>query len=205
MEQLTLFNIEPSSQAVEKAGKQENNTSKEKKAEPDKNTIVFTNDAVAVKLKQVNMPASEERKKVAYEPKEVAFKNKRGRISLEEMDAQIDLVEVPDDAILFQKQYYSISTVAQWFHVNISLLRFWENEFDILQPRKTKKGDRLFRPEDVKNLQLIYFLLRQKKFTIEGAKNYLQTNYKTANAQMQIAKSLSEIRNFLLELKAVLE
>jgi DNA-binding transcriptional MerR regulator len=205
MEQLSLFNIEPLSKPVENVGRQENNVVKENETEQNKSAIVFTNDAVAVKLKHVNTPAYEGKKNIKNEQEETGFKNKRGRISLEEMDAQIDLVEVPADAILFQKQYYSISTVAQWFHVNISLLRFWENEFDILQPRKTKKGDRLFRPEDVKNLQLIYFLLRQKKFTIEGAKNYLKTNYKTANAQMQIAKSLSEIRNFLLELKAVLE
>ena len=56
------------------------------------------------------------------------------------------------------------------FKVNISLVRFWENEFDILKPKKNGKGDRLFRPEDVKNLNLIYHLLREKKYTIDGAK-----------------------------------
>jgi DNA-binding transcriptional MerR regulator len=118
------------------------------------------------------------------------------------MEAEIVLVEVPEDEFLFQKQYYSISEVAQWFSVNNSLLRFWENEFDILKPRKTRKGDRLFRPEDVKSLQLIYYLLRQRKFSIEGAKQYLKENKKKADVQMQLMQSLTKIRAFLLELKA---
>ena len=60
------------------------------------------------------------------------------------------------------------------FGVNTSLIRFWENEFDVLEPRKNRKGDRFFKPTDVKNLQLIYDLLRRRKFTIEGAKEYLK-------------------------------
>ena len=92
--------------------------------------------------------------------------------------------------------------MAQWFHVNASLLRYWENEFDVLKPRKTRKGDRLFRPEDVKNLQLIYFLLRQRKFSIEGAKQYLKENKKKADVQMQLIQSLTKFRTFLLEWKA---
>jgi len=103
---------------------------------------------------------------------------KRGRKSFKDMDADIVMVDVPEDEILFQKQYYSISEVAKWFHVNQSLIRFWENEFEILKPRKTRKGDRLFRPEDVKNIQLIYHLLRQRKFSIEGARQYLKDNKK---------------------------
>ncbi|MFX5730360.1 MerR family transcriptional regulator, partial [Acinetobacter baumannii] len=69
---------------------------------------------------------------------------KRGRKSFKEIDAAVDLIEVPDEQTLSQKLYYSISEVAGWFKVNTSLLRYWENEFDILQPRKTRKGDRLF-------------------------------------------------------------
>ena len=98
--------------------------------------------------------------------------SKRGRKSFREMDSEADLVDVPEESVLQQKLYYSISEVAGWFKVNTSLLRFWENEFDILQPRKTRKGDRLFRVEDIKNLQLIYFLLRQRKFSIDGAKKF---------------------------------
>jgi DNA-binding transcriptional MerR regulator len=134
--------------------------------------------------------------------KETTFNGKRGRKSFKEMDADLVMVEVPNDEILFQKKYYAISEVAQWFHVNASLLRYWENEFDVLKPRKTRKGDRLFRPEDVKNLQLIYFLLRQRKFSIEGAKQYLKENKKKADVQMQLIQSLTKFRTFLLEWKA---
>lgn len=127
---------------------------------------------------------------------------KRGRKSFKEMDADIVMVEVPADEILFQKQYYAISEVAKWFHVNPSLLRYWEAEFTVLKPRKTRKGDRLFRPEDVKNLQLIYHLLRQRKFSIEGARQYMKDHRKKADTQMQLIQSLTKFRAFLLEWKA---
>ncbi|WP_439504624.1 MerR family transcriptional regulator [Sediminibacterium sp.] len=129
---------------------------------------------------------------------------KRGRKSFKEMDAAADLIEIPDDHILNQKLYYSISEVASWFKVNTSLLRYWENEFDILQPRKTRKGDRLFRVEDIKNLQLIYLLLRQRKFSIEGAKNYLKSNKNKIDTENQLVGSLSKFKQFLLELKSSL-
>ncbi len=130
---------------------------------------------------------------------------KRGRKSFKEMDSEVDLINIPEDEVLQKKLYYSISEVAGWFKVNTSLLRYWENEFDILQPRKTRKGDRLFRVEDIKNLQLIYFLLRQRKFSIDGAKNYLKTNKKAADTQIQIQDSLTKFKSFLLELKANLD
>ena len=122
-------------------------------------------------------------------------------MSFKEMDSEVDLIDVPEDEVLQQKLYYSISEVAGWFKVNTSLLRYWENEFDILQPRKTRKGDRLFRVEDIKNLQLIYFLLRQRKFSIDGAKNYLKNNKKEADTQARLLESLSKLKLFLLELK----
>ena len=117
------------------------------------------------------------------------------------MDTEVDLIDIPDDETLQKKLYYSISEVAGWFKVNTSLLRYWENEFDVLQPRKTRKGDRLFRVEDIKNLQLIYFLLRQRKFSIEGAKNYLKNNKAQADMQAQLVQSLTKFKSFLLELK----
>jgi DNA-binding transcriptional MerR regulator len=137
-------------------------------------------------------------------PKKTATKvpGKRGRKSFKDIDAEINLVEVPDDEVLFQKLYYSISEVAKWFNVNTSLLRFWENEFDILKPRKNRKGDRLFRPEDVKNLQVIHHLLRQRKFSIEGAKKYIKQNKSKAEVNIQLIQSLTKFRSFLLEMKA---
>jgi DNA-binding transcriptional MerR regulator len=128
-------------------------------------------------------------------------KSPRGRKSLKEAETSLDNVSVPDDEILFQKQYYSIGEVATMFGVNTSLIRFWENEFDILEPRKNRKGDRFFKPSDIKNLQLIYDLLRRRKFTIEGAKDYLKKNQR-ADERYGMIQSLQRLRAFLLELKA---
>lgn len=128
-------------------------------------------------------------------------KSTRGRLSLKDAEVGADLIEIPEDEILFQKLYYPIGTVADMFKVNQSLIRFWENEFDILKPRKNGKGDRLFRPEDVKNLKLIYNLLRERKYTIEGAKDFLK-NSKKADEKFAMIESLKKIKGFLLELKA---
>jgi DNA-binding transcriptional MerR regulator len=127
----------------------------------------------------------------------------RGRRSLKDMDINADLVQIPEDEILFKKQYYSIGEVALMFRENQSLIRYWETEFDILQPRKNRKGDRFFRPVDIKNLVLIYDLLRRRKFTIEGAKDYLKKNNK-AEEKFAMIQSLQKIKGFLLELKASL-
>lgn len=130
---------------------------------------------------------------------------KRGRKSFKEIDAEVDLINVPPDEELFQKQYYPISVVAKWFRVNNSLLRFWENEFKILKPKKNKKGDRFFRPEDVKNLQLIYYLLRQKKLTINGAIKHLKSYKEQTEVNMQLIQTLNDFKGFLLELRAATE
>lgn len=128
---------------------------------------------------------------------------KRGRRSLQENAANVDLIEVPVDEELFKKQYYSIGEVARMFHEKQSLIRYWETEFDLLQPRKNRKGDRFFRPVDIKNLVLIYDLLRRRKFTIEGARDYLKKGRK-AEERMTAIQSLKQIRQFFLELKATL-
>lgn len=130
-------------------------------------------------------------------------KSPRGRKSLKEAESESERVDVPEDEVLFQKQYYSIGEVAIMFGVNNSLIRFWENEFDVLDPRKNRKGDRFFKPSDIKNLQLIHDLLRRRKFTIEGAKDYLKKN-KQADERYHMIQSLQRMRSFLLELKASL-
>ena len=143
---------------------------------------------------------------LAEEPSVVVNKkltSTRGRRSLKEAGINADLIQIPDDEILFQKQYYSIGEVAIMFRENQSLIRYWETEFDILQPRKNRKGDRFFRPVDVKNLVLIYDLLRRRKFTIEGAKEFLKKN-KKADEKFKMIQSLEKIKSFLLELKASL-
>lgn len=139
-------------------------------------------------------------RKVA-EPLKEKGKSNRGRKSIKKLDSDQENVEIPEDDILFSKQYYSIGEVANMFKVNTSLLRYWETEFDILEPRKNRKGDRFFKPSDIKNLQLIYDLLRRRKFTIEGAKDYLRKNLR-ADEKYSIIQSLQRLRAFLLELKA---
>lgn len=131
-----------------------------------------------------------------------AVKQKRGRKSLKEMGAEASYIEIPPDEILFKKQYYSIGEVAVMFSLNTSLLRYWETEFDILKPRKNRKGDRHFRPEDIKNLLLIHHLLRQRKYTIEGAKDYLKKNKQKAQENFVLIQKLEKLKGFLLELKA---
>lgn len=180
----------------------------EEKPVPVSDPVVFADERIVVKIKaKTPVPPPVVEVAQVHEPVlEMENSNrqpgKRGRKSFREIDTEVDLIDIPDEETLNQKLYYSISEVAGWFKVNTSLLRYWENEFDVLQPRKTRKGDRLFRVEDIKNLQLIYFLLRQRKFSIEGARNYLKQNKGQADVQLQLVQSLTKFKSFLLELKA---
>lgn len=132
----------------------------------------------------------------------IKIKPTRGRKNLKDI-VDNDSIEIPEDEILFKKLYYSIGDVSKMFNENASLIRYWENEFDILKPKKNAKGDRFFRPEDVKNLKLIHHLLRQRKYTIEGAKEFLKSN-KTAAEKFEMIRSLQKLKSFLNELKASL-
>ncbi|MEO6001179.1 MAG: MerR family transcriptional regulator [Chitinophagaceae bacterium] len=157
--------------------------------------------------KENSSPVINQPKKRGRKPRDPStiFKKppaKRGRKSLKEVETEADLIEIPEDELLFQKQYYSMSEVATMFHINHSLLRFWENEFDILKPKKNKKGDRYFRPADIKNLHLIHHLVRQRKYTMEGAKEYIKNNHSKADAKFEMIQSLQRIRTFLLEIKS---
>jgi DNA-binding transcriptional MerR regulator len=139
-----------------------------------------------------------------FENKVEIKKSTRGRKSIKEMEASADLIEVPEDAVLFSKLYYSMSEVTQMFKVNHSLLRFWEAEFTILKPRKNKKGDRLFRPEDIKNIEVIHHLLRIKKLTIQGAKDHFK-NSKKLHQKFETIQKLQKLKTFLLEVKSNLK
>lgn len=151
---------------------------------------------------EVNKPVVELKKEI-QEVVAAPVTGKRGRRSLKDIALTADLIQIPEDEILFKKQYYSIGEVAVMFRENQSLIRYWETEFDILEPRKNRKGDRFFRPIDIKNLVLIYDLLRRRKFTIEGAKDYLKKN-KKAEEKFTVIQNLEKIKGFLLELKASL-
>ena len=100
-----------------------------------------------------------------------------------------------------EKRYYKIGEVAKAFGVNTSLIRFWENEFDVLKPKKNKKGNRLFTPEDLENLKMIYFLVKEKGFTLEGAKNKLRENPDEIFSKHKIIMRLEEIKHELIEIK----
>jgi len=87
------------------------------------------------------------------------------------------------------------------FKVNTSLIRFWEKEFDILEPKKNKKGNRLFTPEDVDNLHIIYHLVKERGFTLQGAKEKLKHNKTDVVDSVEIVKSLNKIKDFLQDIK----
>jgi DNA-binding transcriptional MerR regulator len=130
--------------------------------------------------------------------------SKRGRMSLQEVEATADLIDIPTDELLYQKQYYTIGQVADMFHVNHSLIRMWSKEFEsFLETRKNKKGDRYFRPEDIKTLEFVHHLLRHRKFTMQGARDFLKKN-KNAGERFAVIQSMQKIKGFLLEIKASL-
>jgi DNA-binding transcriptional MerR regulator len=166
---------------------------------------------VGVRIKKLKHPENQEPGALAGSPvageklPEPYLKPKsgRGRKSIRQIAEEADLIQIPDDELLFSKQYYTMGEVSGMFRVNQSLLRFWETEFSILQPKKNKKGDRYFRPVDIKNLHLIYHLLRQRKYTIEGAKDFLKKN-KRAEEKFESIKRLEQVKGFLLEMKAML-
>lgn len=105
-------------------------------------------------------------------------------------------IDLPKD-----KLYYSIGELAKAFDVNASLIRFWEKEFDILKPKKNAKGNRKFTPDDVKNLQLIFHLVKERGFTLEGAKTHLKENQKKTLDTFEIIRKLENVKTQLLNIK----
>jgi DNA-binding transcriptional MerR regulator len=99
------------------------------------------------------------------------------------------------------KLYYSIGEVAEQFKVKTSLIRFWEKEFDIIKPFKNKKGDRFFSPKDIDNIKTIYHLVKERGFTLDGARKKLKENSSDSINPTEIVKSLQKIRGFLIDLK----
>ncbi len=100
-----------------------------------------------------------------------------------------------------EKLYYQIGEVSEMFSEPVSTIRFWEKEFDILKPKKNNKGNRLFMPEDIRNLKLIHHLLRERGMTLEGAKKYLRINRDDADYRLEIADTLRSIRAMLVEIR----
>ena len=104
-------------------------------------------------------------------------------------------VELPE------KRYYGIGEVAKAFDVNTSLIRFWEKEFDALKPKKNAKGNRKFTPEDIKNLKLIYHLVKERGFTLDGAKTHLKESKQKTLSNFDIIDKLQRVRAELVKIK----
>lgn len=100
-----------------------------------------------------------------------------------------------------EKRYYKIGEVAKAFSVNTSLIRFWEKEFDIIRPKKNAKGNRLFTPEDISNFKLIYNLVKERGFTLEGAKQKLKKNPEGIVNNHEIISRLEAVKAELLKIK----
>ena len=216
LKQLDLFGMETSAPVHIAAPKQAKSI-KQKKSLPQYRKPAY--QATTVVEQVIAEPVQEIQSAHLVEPTDAALPSvsrtpmayvnrnilhKRGRKAFADMDQEIDKINVPDHAALAKKLYYPIGEVAGWFNVNTSLIRYWEKEFKQLQPRKTRKGDRLFRAQDIEFLKQIYYLLREKKYSIDGAKTYLKNNKEKANKDLSLLTNLKDIRNFLISLKASL-
>ncbi|MFY7670297.1 MerR family transcriptional regulator [Tenacibaculum sp. MEBiC06402] len=108
-------------------------------------------------------------------------------------------VELPE------KRYYRIGEVAKAFNVNASLIRFWEGEFDIIKPKKNAKGNRLFTQQDIENFKLIYNLVKERGFTLDGAKQKLKQNPEKVVDNQEIITRLEAVKAELIKIKNQLE
>lgn len=99
------------------------------------------------------------------------------------------------------KEYYNIGEAAKMFKVATSLIRYWESEFDILNPGKDEKGNRRYTQDDIENLRLVNHLVKEKGFTLQGAKNVLKEDHIDINTEIHTLKSLKKIRSLLVELR----
>ncbi len=100
-----------------------------------------------------------------------------------------------------EKLYYSIGEVSEMFSVAPSLIRFWESEFEIIQPKKNRKGNRQFTKEDIDNVRTIFHLVKQKGFTLQGAKEMLKNDTQSVKDKMEMLDCLRRVRQFLVEVR----
>lgn len=101
-----------------------------------------------------------------------------------------------------QKLYYNIGEVAEAFEVNTSLIRFWEKEFDIIQPKKNAKGNRKFTTDDIENFELIFHLVKERGFTLDGAKQHLKDHKSETLSKYDLIRKLKTIKSELEKLKS---
>ena len=100
-----------------------------------------------------------------------------------------------------EKLYYSIGEVAEQFNVAPSLIRFWESEFELIQPKKNRKGNRQFTKEDIDHVRTIFHLVKEKGFTLQGAKEMLRNDNNSVKDKIELIDSLRSVRSFLVELR----
>lgn len=100
-----------------------------------------------------------------------------------------------------EKRYYSIGEVAEELGVATSLIRFWEGEFDIIKPKKNRKGNRQFTKTDIDNVKLIYHLVKEKGYTLQGARELIKNDTSAAKDKLDLINSLRKVRSFLVELQ----
>lgn len=101
-----------------------------------------------------------------------------------------------------EKKYYTIGEVADELNVATSLIRFWEGEFDIIKPKKNRKGNRQFTNEDIKNVKLIYYLVKEKGYTLQGARDFIDADIDNAINRVDLIESLKKVRHFLVKLRS---
>lgn len=99
------------------------------------------------------------------------------------------------------KLYYTMGEVTAMFEVNASQIRFYEREFDILQPKKNKKGNRLFTRDDIANLKIIFNLVKDKGYTLQGARDYIRSNKNEVKENQRVVDSLERLKKFLIEVR----
>ncbi|MFQ3575143.1 MAG: MerR family transcriptional regulator [Cytophagales bacterium] len=100
-----------------------------------------------------------------------------------------------------EKKYYTIGEVAEMFQIAASSLRYWETEFNVIKPKKNRKGNRLYTKQDIDHIKTIHHLVKEKGYTIAGAKEIIKSNLGKAKDKTETLKSLEKIKGFLIELK----
>lgn len=110
-------------------------------------------------------------------------------------------IDMPYKDREINKLYYTMGEVTKMFSVNASQIRFYEKEFDIIQPKKNKKGNRLFTPEDIANLRIIFNLVKEKGYTLQGARDFLKKNKNEARENQRVIDSLHRLKEFLIDVR----
>ncbi len=100
-----------------------------------------------------------------------------------------------------EKKYFTIGEVAEELGVATSLIRFWEGEFDIIKPKKNRKGNRQFTKDDIQNVKLIYYLVKEKGFTLQGARDFIKSDIEAATNKVELIESLKQVKTFLETLR----